>query len=54
MTDREPRKVPDYESSRLFDEWWASVPKEQMLEWGEEGLVQEKFDLWRSQRETKQ
>lgn len=50
----ELRKVPDLEAGRLFDEWWFSVPKEQMLEWGEQGLIQQKFDEWRSQREPKQ
>ena len=50
----ELNKVPDLEAGQLFDEWWISVPKEQMLEWGAQGLIQQKFDEWRSQRESKQ
>jgi hypothetical protein len=46
--------VPDLEARKLFDEWWFSVPVGQIMEWGEQGLIQQKFDEWRSQRETKQ
>jgi hypothetical protein len=52
--DLELSATPDYESGRLFDEWWASVPRERMMQWGDEGVIQQKFDEWRSQRETKQ
>lgn len=45
--------VPDYESGRLFDEWWVTVPYATMLEYGEAGTVQDKFDEWRAARSTK-
>jgi hypothetical protein len=45
--------VPDYESGRLFDEWFFSVPREIMEMYGHKGIVQDRFDAWRSTRSTK-
>jgi hypothetical protein len=44
--------LPDLEAGRLFNEWWFSVPREEMEKLGENGTIQQEFDMWRAKRST--
>ena len=46
--------IPDYEAGRLFDEWWATKTEQEIFDLDRRGELQQSFDMWRSQRETKQ
>lgn len=45
---------PDPENSRLFDEWFFSVPREIMEMYGEDGSVLSRFDQWLEQKGKRQ
>jgi hypothetical protein len=45
--------VPHPDPDRMFDRWFFSVPKEQMLEYGELGTVMDEFNKWLAAVSTK-